>query len=276
MIEFLSTPDEAQSAALAVVSHYKSKNYEVEVEIAVTDDVRFRPTITAVNRYMRVIVEALKEPQYDEGLKDLVRWAAVNRMYGEIYIATGPEVDFKPSFLSAIKRDGIGVLLVDEQGQVNHYHRAKNPALMIASNPSLALGKCKGEVEAEIQRFNDGERKPALQQMCEIVERETDKLVRKAARKQWLNADEKAASKMLFANQIDVLTSDKSYRGNRKSPLSEGLKSDLNSFRSVRNLVSHKARTKKEEREREKQFVERMMMGPRLIEAVLKLNKAIK
>jgi len=242
MIEFLLTPEEAQSAAIAVINHLRSKKYKVEIEVAVAEDVRFRPTISATNKDMRIIVEALGDPQYDQDLKDMVRWAAVNRMNGEIYISTGPDVDFKPGFLAAIKKDGIGLLLVNEQGQVNYYHKAKNPALTIPFNSALSLGGCKSEVEADIHKFNEGERGPALHHICEIVERETDKLARKAARKQWLNVDEKTVTKMQFANQIDVLASNKSYKGNRVSPLSEALKNDLNSFRGVRNLINHKVR----------------------------------
>ena len=42
-------------------------------------------------------------------------------------------------------------------------------------------------------------------------------------------------------------------------------KARLHSFRGARNLVDHPVASKREEIKREKQFPERMMMGPRLI-----------
>lgn len=86
----------------------------------------------------------------------------------------------------------------------------------------------------EVKNFNEGHRIGALRQMCEIGERETDKLALQAARKQWLNASENDVSKMKWANQIDVLSADKSYQGNRKSPLPSRLVNYLNAFWGTR------------------------------------------
>ena len=52
--------------------------------------------------------------------------------------------------------------------------------------------------------------------------------------------------------------------------------SELHVFRDTRNLVDHKVLNKRGEREREKQFGERMLMGARLIDEMLKVDRKIK
>lgn len=196
MIEFLFTPEEAQTTASAVVGHYRRETYTVLVEAAVADDLRLRPTVTAESKGLRILVEAQGKPKYSEELKELVRWATANqRLYGQIYIATSINSEIGGNLLTSIHRDGIGLLLVDDQGNVIVSREARNPALTVWPDPTLKLGRCKSEVEEEVQRFNDGQRKAALQQICEIVERETDALARKAARKGWLKQNEEIVSK---------------------------------------------------------------------------------
>lgn len=277
MIEFLLTPEEAQTTASAIVGHYRREKYKVSVESAVADDLRLRPTVTAESKGLRILVEAQGKPKYSEELKELVRWATANqRLYGQIYIATSINSEIGGKLLTSIQRDGIGLLLVDDQGNVIVSREARNPALTVWPDPTLKLGRCKSEVEEEVQRFNDGQRKAALQQICEIVERETDALARKAAKKGWLTHTEEAISKMKWANQLDILGSNKNYVAGYSSPLNNHLKSDLDSFRDARNLIDHKVRTKREERDRQIQFGERMMTGPRLIEGLLALQRKIK
>lgn len=282
MIEYLFTPEEAQTTASAIVGHYRREKYKVSVEAAVADDLRLRPTVTAEsvaaeNKGLRILVEAQGKPKYSEELKELLRWATANRkLYGQIYIATSINSEIGGTLLTSIQRDGIGLLLVDNQGNIIVSQEARNPALTVWPDPTLKLGRCKNEVEEEVERFNNGQRKAALQQICEIVERETDALARRAAKKGWLTHTEAAVSSMKWANQLDVLAANKNYVAGYSSPIDNSLKNDLDSFRDVRNLIDHKVRTKKAERNRQIQFGERMMTGPRLIEGLLVIQRKIR
>lgn len=274
MVEFLFTPEEAQTIASAIIGHFRRESYKVNVEAAVAEDLKFRPTLVAENKGKKILIEAQGTPNYTESLKELLRWAnSTPRLHGQIYIATSVGVNIQGQLLKSIKSDGIGLLLVDDQGSVTVFREAQNPALVVTPDPTLSFGKCKKEVATEVQKFNDGERKAALQQMCEIVERETESLALKAARKGWLNFTQSSVRAMKWADHINILASSKNYSSGYSPLVSDNLRSELDVFRDTRNLVDHKARTKKEEREREMQFVERMMMGTRLIDILLKLQR---
>jgi hypothetical protein len=55
-----------------------------------------------------------------------------------------------------------------------------------------------------VKRFNMGERKAALQEMCEIVEGETGRPVKKLATKSWISASEEDVEKMNWSARINV------------------------------------------------------------------------
>lgn len=165
---------------------------------------RFRPAITATLGVLTTYVEAQHVPLYSQGLKSLVSWASVHRTYSEIFIAAPTTADAGLGFLNEIKRDGVGLILVDEHGVVDVHRDARNPALMVTLDQTLALGPRSKAIKDEFARFNNAERKAALQAMCEIVESETDKLVRKLARKGRISKSEVEVSRMDWASQINL------------------------------------------------------------------------
>jgi hypothetical protein len=85
-----------------------------------------------------------------------------------------------------MKRDGVGLLVVDASGVVVESQKARNPALVVTPEPTLRYGDCKQEVAEAIKKFNDVDRKDGLRDMCEIVERETEELALRAVKKNWL------------------------------------------------------------------------------------------
>jgi hypothetical protein len=78
-----------------------------------------------------------------------------------------------------------------------------------------------------------------------------------------------------WAGQIDTLRSSNVCAPGKTPLLSEPLKIDLHSFRGIRNLLDHKTRTRTQEIDRQQQLAERMMMGPRLVDRLVKIKRRI-
>jgi hypothetical protein len=273
-VEFVLTPEEAQSTAQAVIKHLESEKYKVTVEIGVRDDIPFRPTISAVKSGMSRYIEAQSVPQYTQGVRDLVHRAGVEKFYCEIYIAVAMSASLSGHFLNELSRDGVGLILVDSQGLVSIHRPAMNPALQVSPDPTLKLGRLKTQVREAVKRFNAGERKAALQEMCEIVEGETGRLVKKLAKKAWVSTSEAAIEKMDWSRRIDLAASTTGYTGGHSPIVDDKLKQDLHSFRGARNLIDHAANAAGEKK-RQTQFAERMCMGPRLAGELLSLQAKV-
>ena len=79
-----------------------------------------------------------------------------------------------------------------------------------------------------------------------------------------------------WSGQIDTLRSAKACAAGKTPILDDPLKTDLHSFRGIRNLLDHKTRSRIQEIDRQQQLAERMMMGPRLIDRLVKLKRKIK
>lgn len=273
-MEFLVTPDEARRTAEAVVAYLEAENFKVRTEVEVDPTLHFRPTVTAKKTNLTLLVEAQFAPSYTPSLKDLVHWLTMQRVNCEVYLAVPAVAELSGRLLTELKRNGVGLFLVEGK-EVTKQHDARNPALIVTPDPGLALGPRKQVVGAAVRKFNDGERKNGLQDMCEIVETETDKLLKRLASKNWITKTADDLDKMDWSTQIDVAAADNVYVGNRKAIVDSNLKTDLHSFRSARNLIDHKVTTPAAERRRQAQFAERMHMGPRLVAELLSVKKQI-
>lgn len=222
------------------------------------------------------LVEAQGSPRYTSTFRELVHWVATRRHYCVIYLATKQESTLSGQLLSDLKRDGVGLLLVDENKQVDVSFDARNPALVVTPDPTLKLGKLKNAVNDLVTRFNEGDRKVSLREMCDLVEGLNRSVAVKAARKQWIKKNEKEIEAMDWSARIDVLASAKNFTRRRTPLITTPLKHDLHSFRGARNLVGHPAKGKRQEAARERQFAERMMMGPRLVTELISIERKIK
>ncbi|MFL5915228.1 MAG: hypothetical protein ACJ752_06270 [Gaiellaceae bacterium] len=270
------TPDEARPTALAVAAWLEPEKFKIKLEETI-DGAPYRPTILATNAGLSFLVEAQGTPSFSAGLKEFATWLRAERAYAQLYVAvsTGDETMLSGRMLNELKAHGCGLLLVTGAAVVVAFE-AVNPALVITPDPTLKFGHCKIEVQAAVSRFNGGERKAGLRDMCELIERETNVLGRKLARKGWLDKDQRTVDAMDFSATINVIASNQRYTGGRSPLMSDKLKTDLHSFRGARNLVDHPVSSKREEIKRERQFPERMMMGPRLISELVPLQRRVR
>lgn len=270
------TPEDARSAALAVAAWLKKEKFKVELESGI-EDAPFRTTIRASSGQLEYLVEAQGTPALTKGLEELATWLMVERKYAQLYVAVAATDDavLSARMLGQMRRRGIGLLLVSDEKSIDAAFEARNPALVVTPEPTLKYGHCRTDVRDAVERFNRGERKAGLRDMCEIVERETNALGVKLARKGWIDRGEATVERLDFASTINLLASQARYLGGRAPLVGDKLKNDLHSFRGARNLVDHPVKTKKAEVTRERQFPERMMMGPRLIAEMIPLQRRV-
>lgn len=270
------TPVEARATALVVANWLQHEKFKVQLEAALAD-APYRTTLLAHSGALDYLVEAQGTPQFSSGIGELATWLSVQRSYAQFYIAIGAtdDISITGRMLEQLKRHGCGLLLVKGE-DVEVAFEASNPALIVTPSPTLKFGHCKKDVGDAVARFNRGERRAGLRDMCELVERETNTLARKLARKGWVDKTEAIVEQIDFNGKINLLASAARYTGGRGPLVSEKLKLDLHSFRGARNLVDHPVATKREEIKREKQFPERMMMGPRLIADLVPLQRKVR
>lgn len=276
-MEFNFTPEEAQPAAEAIARYLQQrKKMSVSVEVAGWQDAPLRTTLLGKQSSLLTLVEVQGSLSYTRPIKELAAWIAARRHYAELSIAVPSEATLKAGTLQELQGDGVGLLVVDEDGSIREALKPKNPALVITPDPNLKLGKCKAEVINAVGKFNELDRKDGLRDMCELVERETEALAVLAAKKGVLSRNVSVVQGMDWSNQINVLASPDTYTQGNSPIIDDKFKTDMHSFRGARNLIDHKARNKKEERERELQFAERMLQGPRLIAKLVSLQRKIK
>jgi hypothetical protein len=275
-MKFIVTPEEAQVPALAVAGQLRKQGMTVKAEIEAWPGSPYRTTLVARKSGFCLLVEAQGVLSYGKAIKELATWLAANRHYGELYLATVSEAVLQAGILGEMKRDGVGLLVVDENGVVSESLKARNPALVVTPEPTLRFGDCKQEVFDAVKKFNEVDRKDGLRDMCETVERETEELALRAVRKGLLTMDEAAITAKDWSSQIDTLASKNAYSPGVSPIVSPTFKNDLHSFRGARNLVDHKVKSKRDNANRQKQFAERMMQGPRLLAELVSLQRKVK
>lgn len=275
-MDFDFTPDEARTIAEFVARALKRQKFSIQVEVSYHEDAPYRTTLTATRHDLTILIEAQREPTYGSALKDLVAYLALKRANVELSVATSESASVAGSLMTNLKRAGVGLLIVTDEGRLEKIQAARNPALLVTPDPTLKYGKCKLEVEYLVSRFNDGDRKDSLRDMCEAVERETDQLLRRLNGKGWVTLRADQIDSMNWQRQLDVLASSKGYSDGRNPVLDSSDKTDLESFKGARNLLDHKVKNKREEARRQRQYVERMMQGARLIARLVALQRRIR
>jgi len=256
-------PEETELIVFSVDRHYTQKRYRVRQLQAIADDAPYRTTLVATKTSLRILVEAQKHPRWHGTLEKLARWLSARREYCELYLATDEDSELTGSLLKDLRREGVGLLLVNEAGHVHVQERARNPALVVTPAPGLSLGPSRNAVAEALNKFNGTDRKDGLRDMCEIVEGLTADVLVKAARRCLVTIDEATARNQDWSTQINSLASNKACKG--QPIIDKYLKDDLHSFRTGRNLVDHAATGRREDARRQRQYADKMMMGPRLV-----------
>jgi hypothetical protein len=275
-MQFNFTPEEAQSAAEAVAKYLQRKKMSVSVEVAGWPEARWRTTLVGKQANLLTLVEVQGTLNYTKPLKDFASWIAARRYYAELSLAIPSDATMQARVIAELQHDGVGLLVVDEDGVVSESIKPKIPALIITPDPTLRYGKCAKEVNNMVKKFNDLDRKDGLRDMCELVERETAVLAVLAVRKGLLKRGEAVVLGMDWSSQINILASRDASLLTPPPIFDDKLRDDMNSFRGARNLIDHKVRNKREERERQWQFAERMMQGPRLVAKLVSLQRKIR
>ena len=275
-MRFEFTPDEAQTIASAIRNHLGRQGYKVRVEEPFEDDVPYRTTLVARKADSVILVEAMGVLVYSKSLQDFAHWLAAQRKYCELYLATHEDSNLTGGMLKEIARDGVGLMLVDDLNRITVPHKPRNPALVVTPDPTLKFGKHKAEVQGIVDKFNRGERKDALRDMCELVERETEDLGIVLVRRGHLKLSEENLRAKDWSGQIETLASVNAFSAGHAPVVTPPLKVDLHSFRGARNLVDHKVKSKREDARRQRQYQERMMMGPRLFAELISLKNKVR
>lgn len=273
---FEFTPDEARWVAEAAARWAtREKNAKCEVERTPWKDAPYRTTLATLDGDPKILIDAQGAFSYHRPLAALASWIHAHRRYAELYVAVAEASEVQVRQLEEMKRDGVGLLLVYDDGAVHQAHPARNPALLVLPDPTLKYGDCRAEVEAAVQKFNHVDRKDGLRDMCELVERETEKVAVAAVRKGLLKMSVTDVHGMNWATKINALASPNSYAPPATPVLDASGKDDLHSFRGARNLVDHPARGLRAQQRREQQFAERMAQGPRLVSQLVSLRRKI-
>lgn len=275
-MQFNFTPEEAQPAAETVAHYLQKEGMSVSVEVPAWKDAPLRTTLVAKKAGLLTLVEVQGVLNYTRPIKGLASSMAAKRLNAELILAVPSDATLKAGTIEELQNDGVGLLVVDEDGDIKQSIKPKNPALVVYPDPNLRFGKCRQEVLQAVTKFNDVERKDGLRDMCELVERETSALAVLAVRRGLLARSEATVIAMDWASQINMLVSANAYNPGHKPIMDDKLKDDMHSFRGARNLIDHKARNKWEDKKRQTQFAERMMQGPRLIAELMSLQRKIR
>lgn len=275
-MDFIFTPDEAQATAIIVARQLEQQGLNIAVEVSLNADAPLRTTLVARKSGFFKLVEAQRNLHYGKVLKELALWLAANRYYGEFFIAVPHNATMQASLLDELKKDGVGLLIVGEDETIKIHLEAKNPALVVTPDPSLKYGKCRIEVQNAVEKFNNVNRKDGLRDMCELVERETEILAKKASAKGFITIPLTAIEAQDWSGKINTLASTNACASGRAPLFDAKLKDDMHSFRGARNLIDHPPKGKRDDARRQRQFAERMMQGPRLIAELVSLNRKIR
>jgi hypothetical protein len=274
-IRFLFTPDDAQAIALAVIKYYRRQGATIRTEVAAWPNAPYRTTVVALKQGLNVLIEAQSAIHFGGSLRDLAVWMAAEHTHGELLVAARWDTATEVGVLLEMSKHGLGLLVVEDDGSVSVSRPARNPALVVHPDPTLKYGAFKTEVEAAVRKFNESDRKDGLRDMCELVERETEHLAILAHRKAGLKPDENAIRAKDWSDQINMLASPNAYDTGHAPVFDSLLKDDFHSFRGARNLIDHKARNRREDARRQRQFAERMVQGPRLIAELAAIQRRL-
>jgi hypothetical protein len=268
--------EEAKPVAAKLDSFLKKKFSAVSSSQAAWPDAQYRTTFHVVKDQVTMLYEVQERPHIGGQFRVFAQWLAAQRHSAELRIVAWHEAPTAASLQLDCRRNGIGLLVLKEDGAFEEIFPPRNPAFVVTPDPTLRFGPLKVDVLQHLDKFNGGHRKDALRDMCELVEGEIGKTLVKASRKGLCTTAEAVVKGMDLSDQINTLASAKATAAGKAPPIDDKFKTDLHSFRGARNLIDHPARSKRDEAMRQRQFCERMMMGPRLVADLLTIQRKIR
>lgn len=275
-LEYEFTPDDARPIADSVYQHFRNKGYKVFAEKAINDDAKYVTTLFAKKNSSIILVEAQVTHNLTNNIRRFAEHLKGGHVNVEFYLAVDDSSSMDLSDLRELKRLGVGLFIIKDS-DVELQNKAINPAYFVSIAPNLNYGKYKTEIKEMVEKFNEGNRKDALRDLCELGEKLTDTIISKADSKGIVNVSHVALEKLDWSNQIDILASSKNYVSGDALLVDKTMKADLDSFRVGRNLFDHKTKTKAEELRRQNQYLDKMGLGLRVSsELVTIVNRLVK
>jgi len=269
------TTEEALPIAHKFARHIKKASGVLHLEKPAWHDAQYRTTFFRQVGAQKWLYEIQSEISLHPRLMAFVTWLAAKRHYAELYLVTDGAAQVPASTFSELRAAGIGLIILQDN-TFRQTLKAANPALTVHLDPTLKLGNHLAAIEECVTKFNNDDRKDGLRDMCELVERETEMVLQKSVAKRWITLSLSQVKSKDWSDQINCLASKGIMVAGKEAFIDSKLRDDLHSFRGARNLMDHKTTSKKEEVRRQKQFAERMMMGPRLISDLLEVKRKIK
>ena len=283
-MKYIYTPEEVRTIANALFRFMQHQGFNVLIEKPFSEDAPCATTLMATKGSLTILLEAQQRLICDQYIKDLSHWLNLNRLNAELFIiADRNTVSLSGDFLKQLNQTGVGLILVEDDLQPTIGRLPKNPALIISPEPTLKFGPYEKKVKVCLTKFNSpcsflsdhDFRRDAARDMCEMVEELTEKLAIYAVKKKHITLTEKDIMDKDWAGQINTLGSHNACSPGKNVVINDLLKTDLHSFRGIRNLLDHKTRSRTQEIDRQQQLAERMMMGPRLIDRLVKIKRRI-
>lgn len=282
-MKYIYTPEEIRTIADALFRFMQNQGFKVCIEKPLRDDAPCATTLIATKGRLAILLEAQHRLICDHYIKDLSSWLHLCRINAELFLVAHRTVSFSGEFLKDLDQTGVGLILVEDSAKITIERFPKNPALIISPEPTLRFGPYEKKVNECVARFNspcsflsmNNPCRDAARDMCEIVEGLTEELAIYAVKKKHITLTEKDIMEKDWSGQINTLGSQNVCSPGKNAILNDPLKTDLHSFRGIRNLLDHKTRTRTQEIDRQQQLAERMMMGPRLVDRLVKMKRRI-
>lgn len=274
-LKFEILDENLRPVAKVIAEHYKNKKYRILCEKTLREDYSFRPTLICKKGGENVAIEVMREPAFPFYFESFMKDCLVKREDLKIYLAFPytvgeKEIAFTRSFSLKAKEYGIGILLVKDNRVIEDTKAIKCYMRITMSEFGNIVGS-KGQICNILDKFNEGQFVDAIRDITELVEDIVDRLAIKAAKKRKIVPTSQKVDSLDFEGKINLLSAPQWQGKRQKRYFSEDLKDDLKSFKRAR-ILSHHPRNRKEEKKLEKQSLERMRMGIRLVQEICKIK----
>jgi hypothetical protein len=219
-----------------------------------------------------VVVEIKGSPVIDGPFEDFVKTALAHREGIIVYVAVPRHIDeveiaLPLSFLQKSTSYGVGLLLVSD-GAVEESKQGVRCSLRFSVPAGRSFGRYKSRVDEAVKKFNRGDNIDGLRDLTETVEAATNDLAIRACSLGLVVPTLEEIEEMDFEQKINLMGAPE-WRGRaQKRFLEEDLKDDLKSFKNARNL-GHHPRNRQEQQKLERQYMERMEGGVRLVREII-------